>query len=435
MFAWTLDRIRALAPDQNTWDRSRRMAHPPLWRYPAGNETTVWGECKGSGGSWHQTAVDLSGPAFRCSCPVKRQPCKHALALLQLLHNYPDSFRVTRDEPGWVTQWKDTRSKRRAAKAEKEDSPEKEALRQKNRDKRLDAMAAGLDELDARLRDILRQGLAAAEAHPPAFWEQMAARMVDAKLGSIARRLRLLAYPIAGEARYERILGEISEMFLLIEGFRRMEHLPEGMQYDLLANAGLAQRKEDLEDRPPVHDQWLVLGAETGTEEQLRYRRVWLAGQESRRFALLLDFVWGDGDFADHWPPGAAFSGALAYFPSAYPLRAVARAMQPADLPFRLFEGHATLGMAARAYAEALSRNPWLPQMPALLGAVIPAYLDSDFFLVDKESKCFPMQVDEETGLRLLAIGGGHPLTLFGEWGANGVKPLSVLAQGSVTAL
>lgn len=431
MFTWSIDRIRALAPDDNTWNRSRRLGHPPLWRHPAGNENMVWGECKGGGGSWYQTAIDLSGPAFRCSCPVRRPPCKHALALLLLLHNYPDTFRVSHDEPSWVARWRETRSNRQAAKEEKEDSPEKQAQRQKNRDKRLDAMAAGIDELYARLRDMVRQGLAAAEAQPPAFWEQMAARMTDAKLGSIARRLRLLAYPAAGEVRHKRILEEIGELFLLIEGFHRLERLPEALQQDLLASAGLAQRKDDLEGLPAVKDNWLALGVETGAEEQLQYRRVWLAGEESRRFALLLDFVWGDGDFPEKWHTGAVSSGALTYFPSAYPLRAVAQPMQRSGTPFRLFDGHPTLTSAAYAYAEALSLNPWLPQMPALLNGVIPATLNAGFLLVDKEMKCYPLRVNEDTGLRLLALGGGHPIDLFGEWSADGFRPLGVSADAT----
>ncbi|MFC6750247.1 SWIM zinc finger family protein [Deinococcus aquaticus] len=46
---------------------------------------SLWGECQGSGQTPYLTGVDLSGPAFRCSCPSRKFPCKHALALL-LLH-------------------------------------------------------------------------------------------------------------------------------------------------------------------------------------------------------------------------------------------------------------------------------------------------------------------------------------------------------------
>ncbi len=426
MLIWTPERIRLLAPDEATWERARRLAHPPLWRFPSGNEALVWGECKGSGGVFYQTAVDLRGPAFRCSCPVKRQPCKHTLSLLLLLHNYPDVFRVTLEAPEWVSRWISARLQKQAAKS---DAPEKQAAREKNRDKRLDAMAAGLNELEAWLHDLVRQGIAVAESEKPEFWEQIAARMVDAKLGSIARRLRLLAYPVAGKIRHEHILEEISELFLLIEGFRRLDLLPEGLAQDLLAAAGLAQRKDDLEGQPGVTDRWLVIGVEEGSEEQLRFRRVWLAGQQYRRFALLLDFAWGDAGFAEQWPLGAVYDGSVIFYPSAYPLRAVAQPMTSVSAPFSAFSGFSTLHEAAHAYAQALALNPWLPQMPALLDGVTPVYQAPDFLLVDRHGSSCILNVAEDTGFRLLAESGGHPLRLFGEWNAGAFRVLNFLDE------
>ncbi len=39
------------------------------------------GLCAGSGKDPYQTVVDL-GPRYQCSCPSRKFPCKHALALL-----------------------------------------------------------------------------------------------------------------------------------------------------------------------------------------------------------------------------------------------------------------------------------------------------------------------------------------------------------------
>lgn len=427
MLIWTLDRILALAPDDRSKDAARRLAHPPLWRLTAGNEQIVWGECRGKDGMFYQTAVDLNDTAFHCSCGQKRQPCRHALALLLFLHNYPDNFRVTPDAPDWAAQWQDKRQKR---KAPKEDTPEKQEQRAKNRDKRLDVMATGIDELDAWLRDLIRQGLAAAESRPPAYWEQIAARMTDAKLGAVARRLRLLGYAASNDGKHDRILAEVCELFLLVEGFRRLERLPSGLQTDVLAAAGLAQRKDDLEGLPAVSDVWLVVGAETGEEEQLRFRRVWLCGQHSGQFALLLDYAWGDAPFPGQWPQGNAFSGEVVFFPSAYPLRAVAGMMQPAEVFQPADAGYATLDDAVAAYAVALAANPWLHQMPAILNGVIPDFEGTAFILADRQSKCIALHIAEDKGLRLTALGGGHPLSVFGEWSADAFRPLAAWAGG-----
>ncbi|WP_345024954.1 SWIM zinc finger family protein, partial [Nonomuraea roseoviolacea] len=42
----------------------------------------LFGECEGSGATPYQTCVDLDGPAYRCGCPSRKAPCKHALGLL-----------------------------------------------------------------------------------------------------------------------------------------------------------------------------------------------------------------------------------------------------------------------------------------------------------------------------------------------------------------
>ncbi|HRF39415.1 MAG TPA: SWIM zinc finger family protein [Saprospiraceae bacterium] len=274
MFIWTPDRIRSIAPDENTWERARRLAHPPVWRNQSGNEAMVWGECKGSGGSFYQTAIDWNGPAYRCSCPVKRMPCKHILALMLLLHNYSDHFRVTHDLPDWAEQWRAARLKRQAKSASPEQEANRSAQREKKRDQRLDVMAAGIEELDKWLRDMVRQGIAEAENRPASFWEQTAARMTDAKLGSIARRLRMPAFPVAGQSRHLQILNELGDLFLLVEAFRKLDQLPEGMQQDVLTACGVAQRKSDLDGQPGISDRWVVMGQEEGEEEQLRFRRV-----------------------------------------------------------------------------------------------------------------------------------------------------------------
>ncbi|WP_420894866.1 SWIM zinc finger family protein, partial [Streptomyces noursei] len=38
--------------------------------------------CEGGDGTRYGTVVDLDGPAFQCSCPSRKFPCKHTLGLL-----------------------------------------------------------------------------------------------------------------------------------------------------------------------------------------------------------------------------------------------------------------------------------------------------------------------------------------------------------------
>src|SRR5690606_25108396 len=79
---WSENQVTALAPDTSSLTAARKLAGK--WSGTGWCGTTLWGLCKGSGRTPYQTIVDLSGPAFRCSCPSRKFPCKHALSLLLL---------------------------------------------------------------------------------------------------------------------------------------------------------------------------------------------------------------------------------------------------------------------------------------------------------------------------------------------------------------
>jgi hypothetical protein len=424
---WTPDRIRSLANDEYSWERARRLGHAPVWRFQSGNEQLIWGECRGSGGVFFQTAVDLNAPAYTCSCPVKRMPCKHGLALLLLLHNYGDTFRVTEETPDWVERWLHSRQRKNKTRS---DSPEHIAVRAKNRDKRLEGMAAGIEDLRSWLRDVMRQGIAETIASHGDPWNQIAARMVDAKLGGIGRRLRLLGQMNAVDKPFEQILETLGELYLMVSGFDRFESLSPDLQTDLLTAAGMEQRKDALMDVPTVTDHWLIVGLETGLEEQLQYRRTWLLGRHTGRKALLLDFTWGGNAFEQPWRAGMRIQASLQYFPSAYPQRAILGAFSELSSEHWEAASCTQLSEAAKGYAVAIAANPWLQHAPVLLSAVLPCYQHNQVLITDETGAAVPLNASFETTLAVLAHSAGKKINIFGEWRAGLFRPLTIL-QGT----
>ncbi len=71
----------ALAPDAAS-QRAAAGLGPPRWSGAGAAGDLVWGLCAGSAKQPYQAIVDLAGPAYKCSCPSRKFPCKHALALL-----------------------------------------------------------------------------------------------------------------------------------------------------------------------------------------------------------------------------------------------------------------------------------------------------------------------------------------------------------------
>ena len=96
--------VLALAPDAASAKAANGLTKPGQWPLLGANEAAVWGECQGS--SRYQTQVDLSGPSFRCSCPSRKFPCKHGLALLLLWAKSPALFQTDDEAHTFRLAWK-----------------------------------------------------------------------------------------------------------------------------------------------------------------------------------------------------------------------------------------------------------------------------------------------------------------------------------------
>ncbi|WP_042456365.1 SWIM zinc finger family protein, partial [Streptacidiphilus jiangxiensis] len=81
---WTTDHVLSLAPDAASQKAAAKLSRPTPWAQTGASAEAVWGACKGSGSRPYQTVVALDGPAYHCSCPSRKFPCKHALGLLLL---------------------------------------------------------------------------------------------------------------------------------------------------------------------------------------------------------------------------------------------------------------------------------------------------------------------------------------------------------------
>ena len=80
--------VLALAPDEASIKAARGLARPAKWLTLGHDEQALWGECKGS--ALYQISVESGEPAFKCTCPSRKVPCKHVLALLLLAADEPD---------------------------------------------------------------------------------------------------------------------------------------------------------------------------------------------------------------------------------------------------------------------------------------------------------------------------------------------------------
>ncbi|MEU7829052.1 SWIM zinc finger family protein [Nonomuraea sp. NPDC049129] len=111
---WSRDQVLALAPDASSQKAAQGVATPGKWSLRGTTDDVLFGECKGSGATPYMACVDLSEPAYRCSCPSRKFPCKHALGLLLMWS--ADGVPAADSLPPWAAEWVAMR-KERAAKA------------------------------------------------------------------------------------------------------------------------------------------------------------------------------------------------------------------------------------------------------------------------------------------------------------------------------
>ncbi|MFE3541871.1 DUF5691 domain-containing protein [Nocardia sp. NPDC059177] len=427
---WTEDQVRALAPDASSLTAARKLAG--RWRETGGTEDAVWGLCQGSGSKPYQTIVDLTGPAYKCSCPSRKFPCKHALSLL--LSWATGAVPVAAAPADFAAEWLLGRAVKAAtpAKPKAAAKPSQATIEQ-----RRGRVSAGLTELEVWLTDQIRTGLAQTDRSFSAY-EKIAARMVDAQAPRIAEALRRLpAAVVTTEHWPELLVREYARLHLLVRAHRSLDALPEPLQAGVRTHVGYPVQTESVLAEPAVRDRWSVLGMRVSEEERVHTRRTWLRGRGSGRWALLIEHSFGSPNFTGEVPaPGSEVDADLHFYPGPAPLRAHWGTRHSAPEPFTTVPAVGGTGIddALDAYVAALGADPWLRSWPAVLAEVVPVLDEHGWQLVDTDGIALPLPAGMRPW-RLVAGAGGHPVTVIGEWRAEGFDPVSVLSAGEVTDL
>ena len=426
---WDRARVLDLASDAPSQRAAQSLASGRSWPLTGAAEPGVlWGECRGSAAVPYRTVVDLAGPAYRCSCPSRKFPCKHVLALLLLWAD--GSVKDDPGElPGWAASWLTARTTKAGAAQPREPADPKTAA--KRAEQREARVASGLAELDRWLCDQVRQGLAASQRAGYGHWDDIAARMVDAQAPGPAERLRALAsVPHSGAGWDGRLLEEYALLRLLAIAYRRQAELPPPLRETVRSRIGFSLRQADvLAGGEPVRDHWQVLGRRDLEQDRIRARRTWLQGRKTGRPALMLTFAPVGQALDDSLTVGTDADADLVFYPGAVPLRALVLTKHD-TLDASPPAGGTIAGLLASC-AAALAEDPWLDSWPAVLDVTpvrspVPAVSDA-------VGDALPLHPGAGDRWPLFAISGGRPVTVAGEWTPRGLWPLTAWDEGGRT--
>ncbi|MCM6775759.1 SWIM zinc finger family protein [Nocardia sp. CDC159] len=425
---WTAQQVAALAPDAASLTAARKLRG--RWTATGRHSDALWGLCKGSGAKPYQTVVDLSGPAYKCTCPSRKFPCKHALGLLLSWSEgeVPEAAAIADFAAEWLAG--------RAARAAKTAAAAPRTPSAATAEQRRARVGAGLADLDIWLGDQCRTGLAQADRSYRAL-EAVAARMVDAQAPGIANALRQLARNVVLRPDWPTLLlREYARLHLLATAHRHLDRLPPDLAARVRTHIGYPLTAETVRaDQPPIRDNWLVLARRTTEEDRLHTRRTWLLGRVTGRWALIVDHSFGAPSFPAEAPtPGWQLDADLHFYPGSAPLRALWGERYGAPQPFTALPPVAAgeIEAALGEHARALGDDPWLRSWPVLLREVIPAAVEDRWYVAEADGTALPLTRSAEAPWGLFGLSGGHPVALIGEWTVDGLVPIAAFVASEV---
>jgi hypothetical protein len=447
----TAEQILALAPDAASAKAGSGQANLSYWSQLGANEEALWGLCQGSGKEPYRTQIELGTPAFKCSCPSRKFPCKHGLGLYLLYAKQKDQFQHA--QPEWVSEWlkgREQRQEKKASKAEEtqtltaEDLASREKSAQKRQDKRETNVANGIALLETWLSDLATEGLAGLRAKPASAWEAMAARMIDAQAAGLATRIRdigMLIYGSSQTAWEIPVAGELGKLSLLLQTYKKMTQTPELLtseqQIDVRTAIGWVASQEDALKQNAYEDHWLVLGNDTHHEARLSRRACYLWGMRTNKTAMLLQFAAGGQSLPSPYLTGSVYQGGVHFYPSATPLRAqVGGDLQ--RCPEHIFSlEKQVFSHQLQWFAEQLAVNPFIDALPIILSDVRTLFVNQlipKCTLITPENEQIMLAPQFKHSWHLHALSGGATCTIFGLWNGLEFMPLSVLAAAGLPA-
>ncbi|BBH63791.1 hypothetical protein ACTI_04760 [Actinoplanes sp. OR16] len=412
---WSTTQVEALAPD----DASLRNARGVTGQISSSGRLgdIVWGVCRG-----YEVAVDLGGPAFTCSCPSRKVPCKHALGLLL---RWAESDVSDMPPAPFVSAWQAARSRPPRS------GPPDPIAAAKRAQERAARVAGGMAELRRWLDDQVSQGLAGFARSGRQASESMAARLVDAQApGAAAMVRRLSGVAGVGPQWADRVLGELAMLRLLAGGHSRLDRLDPALAATIRSRIGFPTSADDVLAGPRVTDRWQILGRVEIDDGALTTRRTWLRGTGTGRFAMILAFAAPGQPLPADLLPGTEFRGDLCFYPGATALRALVADRHSAAEPFGAPAGAGSIRAALSRWSQLIATDPFLYAGPLLLSA---ARL-GDGHVIDEDGMALPLAPGHREPWWLLAASGGHPATVAAEWSPAGLRPLAAWTDAFVPA-
>jgi hypothetical protein len=172
------------------------------------DETVILGECKGSGADNYMVSADFihpGSPVFRCTCPSRQFPCKHALGLL---YAYAGGKQFTPVEIPRDIYEKREKAEKREEKKKTDEQSEPKKVNKSALAKKIKAQLEGLELLEKITNSIAQSGLGTMNAKTLQVLEEQAKQLGNHYIPGAQTALRELIVLFQGVENPEGIYTE-----------------------------------------------------------------------------------------------------------------------------------------------------------------------------------------------------------------------------------
>ena len=397
----SLETVQDLAPDQASLNAAKKLLTPSKWplRGQSTSVNTIWGQCQGSGSKPYLPVIDVANYKYKCTCPSRKFPCKHVLALMWQYSLDASEF-PEGGPPEWVNDWLGRRKNTAGGHKQTEDnqpkpkksialveaqqaqelSPEEQLKKEKAKEKRAAQLkastnatiTAGLIEFQQWIDDQLRTGIGTFTKEINERCRRIASRLVDAKATNLASRIDEFPakiYALPAEQQFHAVFKELGQLILLCEAWFTDEDSPDVRR----SIATAENREQTLNSKLVLRKQgvWETVGEKIATRRDgLISHATWLIKVDETIpcFALLQDYYpVSAGKREAGLTIGTQIKGELAFYPSKKPLRALLVEHQIISQE-NVIEWKAEASDIWSNYLEMLKWLPWAEFCPNLLG-------------------------------------------------------------------
>ncbi len=224
----TQSKIEELAPNASAAKNGRALVSKNKFSdlKISAEKNLIWGECAGSGKNPYYCSADyinVNNPVFRCNCPSRQFPCKHAVGLLYAYEKDKTAF-MEADIPADILEKRGKIEKRQEKKAQEKKSVKEKADQPKKINKaafikKVDVQLAGIEIAQKILKNIVETGLSAIDAKVKKTLVQQIKELGNYYIGGIQTAFNnlLLELSIVKNEEYTKVIDQVNYLFAVLK--------------------------------------------------------------------------------------------------------------------------------------------------------------------------------------------------------------------------